>query len=91
MQQEVHLGQQEGQRLGLHPLQGPGLKLGAPLHRIGLARHMGIGFGEEAAGAARGIEHRLAKLGVDPFDHEADDGAGRIELAAVTGGVAHLA
>ncbi len=32
----------------------------------------------------------FAKLGVHDFDHEADDGARRVELAGVAGGVAHL-
>ena len=29
-------------------------------------------------------------LGIDDFDHEADDGARRVELAGIAGGVAHL-
>ena len=33
----------------------------------------------------------FAEPGVDDFDHEADDGARRVELAGVAGGVAHLA
>jgi len=43
------------------------------------------GTGEEAAGAAGGVEEGLAELGVDLLDHEAGDGAGGVELAGVAG------
>jgi hypothetical protein len=45
----------------------------------------------KAAGAAGGVEDDFAKLRVGDGDHELDDGAGRVELAGVTGRVAHLA
>ena len=45
---------------------------------------------EEAAGAAGGVEHRLAEPRVGHLDHEPHDGRGRVELAGVAGGVAHL-
>ena len=40
---------------------------------------------EEAAGAAGGVEDRLAEPRVDLLDHELGDGAGRVELARVAG------
>ena len=50
-----------------------------------LVRMCSIGAGEEAAGAARGVEHRLAELRVDHVDDELGHGAGRVELAGVAG------
>ena len=67
------------------------MQLALLVNAVGLARHMGVGFGQKAAGAAGGIEHRLANLRVDPFDHEPDDGARRVEFAAIARHVAHLA
>ena len=43
------------------------------------------GAGEEAAGAAGGVEDRLAQLGVDRIDHELGDGARRVVLAGIAG------
>ena len=48
-------------------------------------------FDQEAAGAAGRIEHGFAELGIGDRDHEAHDGARRIELAGIARGVAHLA
>ncbi len=41
--------------------------------------------GEEAAGAAGGIEQDLAGLRVDAVDHEGGDGARRVVLAGIAG------
>ena len=41
--------------------------------------------GQEAAGAAGGIEEDLAGLGVDAVRHEGGDGARRVVLARVAG------
>ena len=41
------------------------------------------GAGEEAAGAAGGVEHVFVELGVDHVDHELGDGAGSVEFAGV--------
>ena len=41
--------------------------------------------GEEAAGAAGGVEHALAESGIDLVDHELGDGARGVELARVAG------
>ena len=62
----------------LHPL----LVLG-PLD-VALA-HVADRAGEEAAGAAGGVEQDLAGLRVDPVRHEGGDGAGRVVLARVAG------
>jgi hypothetical protein len=45
---------------------------------------------EKSAGAARRVEGHFAEPGVHDFDYETDDGARRIELAGVAGGVAHF-
>ena len=37
-----------------------------------------------------GIENHFAELGIDHFDHEADDGTRSIKLTGIAGGVAHL-
>ena len=47
--------------------------------------HVAHGAGEEAAGAAGGIEEDLAGLGIDTIHHEGGDGAGRVILAGVAG------
>ena len=54
-----------------------------PLH-VALA-HVADGAGEEAAGAAGGVEQDLAGPRVDAVDHEGGDGAGRVVLAGVAG------
>ena len=43
------------------------------------------GAGEEAAGAAGGVEHGLVQLRVDPVDDELGDGARGVELAGIAG------
>ena len=48
-----------------------------------LLAHVLDGAGEEAAGAAGGVEHRLAELRVDLVDDELRDGARRVVLAGV--------
>ena len=47
--------------------------------------HVFDGAGEEAAGAAGGVEDFLAQSGVDRVDHEAGDRARRVVLAGVAG------
>ena len=46
---------------------------------------MADGAGEEAAGAAGGVEQDLAGLRVDAVGHEGGDGARRVVLAGVAG------
>ena len=65
-------------RAGLHRLLVLGL-----LH-VALA-HVADGAGEEAAGAAGGVEQDLAGLRVDAVDHEGGDGARGVVLARVAG------
>ena len=47
--------------------------------------HVADGAGEEAAGAAGGVEEDFAGLGVDAVGHEGGDGAGGVVLARVAG------
>jgi len=54
-----------------------------PLH-IMLA-HVANGAGEESAGAACGIEQRLAGMGINAIDHEGGDRARRVVFAGVAG------
>ena len=61
------------------------------LDRLALLLQVLERLDQKAAGAAGRVEDRLAELwdSID-FDHEADDGARRVELAGVAGGIAHL-
>ena len=43
------------------------------------------GAGQDAAGAAGGVQYRLAQLGVSHVHHELGDGAGRVVFARVAG------
>ena len=43
--------------------------------------------GQEAAGAAGGVEQGLARCGVDAVDHEGGDGTGRVVLAGIARGL----
>ena len=75
VQQQVHLGQQEGQRLRLHAQDAVLLEDLALLDRVGLLLEMPEGFDEEPARAARGIEDGLPEPRVDSLDHETHHGA----------------
>ena len=66
------------------------LKNLAVLDRLALLLQVLERLDEKAAGAAGWVEDHFAELGVHDFHHEADDGAGRVELAGIAGGVAHL-
>ena len=46
---------------------------------------------QKAARAAGRVEHGLAEARIGDLDHEAHDGARRVELAGIAGRVAHLA
>lgn len=90
VQEEVHLHEHVGKRLGLlaekrllleHPAVGNGFA-----HRCEVV----VGLDQEPSGAAGGIEHGFAKLGIRDVDHELHHRTGRVELAAVAGGIAHL-
>ena len=90
VEQQVHLGQQEGQRLGLAAVDAPVLQDGALLHRIGLGLQVPERLGEETAGAAGRVEDGLAKPRVRDLHHEADHRARGVELAGIAGRVAHF-
>jgi hypothetical protein len=45
---------------------------------------------EKAAGAASRVEDHFAESGIHHFNDKADNGARRIELAGIAGGVAHF-
>jgi hypothetical protein len=47
--------------------------------------HVANGAGEEAAGAAGGIEQDFAGMGIDAVHHEGGDGARRVVLARIAG------
>ena len=49
------------------------------------------GLDQEAAGAAGRVEDGFAEARVGDLDHEAHDGARRVELAGIAGRIAHLA
>lgn len=81
MQQEVELGQQERQRLGLAAPDGFLLQDAAFLDRVCLAFQMKERIGQEAAGAARRIQDGLAQLRVGDLNHEPHNRTGGVELA----------
>ena len=69
-------------------LHGPqaGLHFLLVLRRLDIAlAHVADGAGEEAAGAAGGVEQDFAGLRVDAVDHEGGDGAGGVVFAGIAG------
>ena len=91
MQQQVHLAEQVRQGLGLVAEERPLLQHVPVGHRLDLRREVIEGLDEEAAGAGRRVEHRLAQARVRHGDHEAHDRPRRVELTGVAGRIAHLA
>ena len=91
VQEQVHLAEQVGQRLGLAAEERALLEdaCGRPRSCTCLAE-VGEGLDQEAAGAAGGVEDGLAQARVGDRDHEAHHRPGGVELAGVAGGVAHL-
>ncbi len=90
VQEQIHLRQQIRQRLGFAAEDALSLENLAVLDGLALLLQMLERFDEKSAGAAGRIEDHFAKLGIHDFDNKADDGARRVELAGVAGGVAHL-
>ena len=90
VQEQIHLRQQIGQRLGLAAEDALRLQHLPILDRLALLLQVLERLDEKSAGAAGRVEDHFAESGVHHFDHEADDGARRVELAGVAGGVAHL-
>ena len=91
VQEQIHLAEQIGQRLGFTAEDGALLQDFPVGDGLDLLFKVLEGFDEEAAGAAGGIEDGFAEARVEDFHHEADDGAGGVELAGIAGGVAHFA
>ena len=71
VQQQVHLAEQVGKRLGLAAVEAVVLEDLAVADGLALLFQVVVGLDEEAAGAAGRVEHGLAELRVDHLDHEA--------------------
>ena len=91
VQEQVHLAEEIRQRLRLAAEEGFLLQDFAVGHGLHLFAEVVVGFDQEAAGAAGGVEDGFAQARVGDGDHEADDGARGVELAGIAGGIAHLA
>ena len=91
VQEQVHLAEQIRQRLGFAAEERAFLQEAAVGDGFDLLGQVVVGFDEEAAGAAGGVEHGFAQARIGDGDHEADDGARGVELAGIAGGIAHLA
>ena len=87
VQQHVGDAEHVGELFLLHGAQGRlhGLIVLGPLD-VALA-HVAERAGQEAAGAAGGIEQGLAGARIDSVGHEGGDGAGRVVLTRVAGGL----
>ncbi len=85
VQQHVGGAEQVRELLLLDAVEGAlqGLAVLHVLHVLGA--HVLDGAGEEAAGAAGGVEDGLAQPGVDHVHHELGDGPRGVELARVAG------
>ena len=64
MQQQVHLSEEVGKRLGLPPEEGLGLKTVRSSTVFTWCAEMVVRFDQEATGAARRVKYRLAQSGV---------------------------
>ena len=91
VQEQVHLRQQEGKRLGLAAEDAGVLQDRALLDGVGLPLQMGERLDQEAPGAARWVEHGFPELGRRRLDHEAHHRARRVELTGIACRVAHFA
>jgi hypothetical protein len=76
VQQQVHLRQHVGQRLGFLAVEGVALQGAALLGRFDLRGEVIEGLHQESAGAAGGVEHGLAQARVGHLHHEAHHGRG---------------
>ena len=91
MQQQIHLGQQKRQRLGLTGINAVLLQTLALFYRVGLLFQVAVGFDQKAAGAAGRVQHGLAQARVGHSDHELHNRTRGIELTRITGSIAHFA
>ena len=90
VENHVHGGDDVGQRLLLLAEEGvllQGLVVGSALH---LLVHVGERLAEETSRPTGRVIHRFANLGVNHSDDGADERTGRVVLASVAPGVAHL-
>ena len=90
VQNQIHLGQQIRKRLGLAAEDALSLKNLPLFDRLALLLQVFERLEEKTAGAARRVEYHFTELWINDFNNEADDGARRVELAGIAGGVAHL-
>ena len=90
VQEQVHLASRYGSGLASPPKMLCFCRICAVLDRLALLLQVLERLDEKAAGAAGRVEDVFAELRVDDLDHEAHDGARRVELAGVAGRVAHL-
>ena len=90
VENQVHGGDDIGQRLLLLAEEGvllQGLGIAGALDALA---HVGKGLAQEARRATGRVIDRLANFGVHDLDDGADEGTGRVVLAAVAPGIAHL-
>ena len=91
MQQQIHLHQHVGQRLGLLTEQGVLLQYPTLVRRADLRRDVVIGLNQKAACATGWVEHRLTQARVGNLHHEAHHRARGVELTGIASGIAHFA
>src|SRR5262249_41288103 len=91
MQEQVHLAEEVGERLGLAADKASLLEGSAIRHRLALLGEGGVRLDEETCRAACRLEYDLAQPRVRYRNHEANHRSGRVELAVLACGVAHLA
>ena len=90
VQEQVHLGEHVGERLGLAAEDAPLLQDLQVLDRLALLFQVGVRLDQEPGRAAGRVKDSLAKLGIERLDHEPDHGPGRVELAGIARRIPHL-
>ena len=91
VEQEVHLTEQIGQRFRLAAKEGLVLQNLAVGHGFDLAGQVVVGLNQEPARAAGRVQNGFAQARIGHCHHEAHDSARGVELARISGGVAHFA
>ena len=91
VEEQVHLAEEIGKRLGLNPVECSPLQARVVLRLLALLFQMFEGFDEESAGARGRIKDRLAELRVNDGHDELDHRARRVEFAGIARRVAHFA
>lgn len=90
MEEQIHLRQEVGHRLGFAAQDGFLLQGAVVFHAAALGLEMVKGFDQEAAGAAGGVQDGLSQAGVGNRHHEPHHGPGGVELAGIARRVPHL-